>query len=86
MGCDGVGVSGCLHTASERDAMLALDSGHILGALCKKTFPSLEGIRQGTGMRHLGRLQFVEPRAGNSLGGRAGTGHRLALQGAQLQA
>ena len=86
VGWDRVGVSGCLHTASESDAMLALESGHILGALCKKTFQGLEGIRQGTGTRHLDRLQFVEPRAGNSLGGRAGTGHRLALQGAQLQA
>ena len=82
LGWGGMGVSGRLHTASERDAVLALESGHVLGALCKKTFQGLEGIRQGTGRRPLERLQFVEPRAGTSLGGRAGTGHRLALQGA----
>lgn len=92
----GMRVSGHLHTASERDVMLALESGHVLGALCKKTFQGLEGIRQGTGRRPLERLQFVEPRAGTSLGSRAGTGpragtslgsragtgHRLAVQGA----
>lgn len=82
LGWGGIGVSGCPHTASERNATLALESGHVLGALCKKTFQGLEGIRHGTGRRPLERAQFVEPRAGNSLGSRAGTGHRLALQGA----
>lgn len=82
LGWGGIGVSGCPHTASERNATLALESGHVLGALCKKTFQGLEGIRQGTGRRPLERAQFVEPRAGTSLESRAAPGHRLALQGA----
>lgn len=83
MGWDGVRVSGHLRAASERDAVLALESGHVLGAPCKKMFKGWEGIRQGTGKRDLERMELAG--LGPS-GSRAGTGHRLATQRAQLQA